>query len=414
MKKKLVSIYLVLAIVLSSYSIPTTVMAQDNYEENMYASNTCLKNFEVYWDSVTEDDMYYPDYYAGSEIMSNGKLKMYLTSLDQSIIQEITTICGTDDIIFAQSEHSYNELYQVQTKLLENYFNGNSYDIQSFSISIPQNEIQLYLQDTSSYSLTDPVGLLSYDCIKIMGYKPTIEKDEITLQVSEETVSEETVMPADIAGNVIVYPGGRGGLGNNSYYTWGTVGFCAIDSNTGDKYIITHGHSLENSTGVGYYYNYNYVGTIKKVLGSSEIIDASIIKLDRTVTISNKLYNRNARLKTATSTHYQMSSIANQTAYFKGMASASEKSGKISYEFANDGYHLVLSTGGDASKSPEHGDSGTAIYTKTSSTSYDLIGIIKAETSKGSALGISVASIKDAASAAGYSFYIFLNDTDYK
>ena len=118
---------------------------QDKDHYGAEVSDECYKNIsrsEKYYNEIrqifiiSEEEEIYSDCYAGVFYDQNGFLNVGLTEMDEKLIQQY------EGVNFIQQQFSYNYLCNIQKALYEIM---TLYDIQSVSVDIIDNEIEICL-----------------------------------------------------------------------------------------------------------------------------------------------------------------------------------------------------------------------------------------------------------------------------
>ena len=391
----------------TSFQIPTKAANTDfiNWENYYMESNAAIERFFSYYRNSETAEVLFPDFFSGFQLAEDGGLIVYVTDDSNEIKYLISNICLTRQVCFKKVQYSYNYLFNAFEYIQPVVLDSN--DIRAITICIPENRVNVYYYDIST-SITYELNNYFQECYYALPY------------ISETNIAETTMYPdgniysiPDISRNcnssmpsntpvrsTYLYYGGSGHIAS----VWGTVGYLGL-STSGDKILVTHGHHM--SIGSTYYYNNTAVGTVTDILGTSNYLDASIITLYSSAVLTNMASWTQTlkRFQSSISTFYSLLSINGDTAFYKGQSHSEEQSGKVYVSYvAGEGYSYHLY---DCTSLPWEGDSGAPLYFKTSSSSYELIGIIKGY-SGGMGTFCSLAAIKNA-----YSHYVYLSDSYY-
>lgn len=411
-RRKSIAILLVLSLIIGLFTIGASAsnieesskITYSKWEANLFESNTIMDAFFTYYENEACDDILLPEYYAGFQVLDDATLKMYITDDSDEIIDNIEYICNTNNISYEKVEYSYNCLEEAMISLAQ----SNSDDILYATIAIPDNTVNLYVEDASSSKLAD-LEKETEDFFNVFAYESEYDVYLTTTHsdgsIYAQPEDESTIRSSEIVSNAVAATttlkyGALGYAGTN-----GTVGYLALDG-SGNRILVTHGHDLTKGT------TYKYggssgtsVGSVTKILGTSNTLDAAIITLTTNTVITNKAnWNSSASFTSAVSYSSSLSSVVGNTGYFRGMTTGSEKSATIQSAYdSSAGVYLYYLVG----LTSLGGDSGAPIYTKTSTTAFKLIGIVKGYDSGGVKI-IPVFRIKDA-----YEHYVYLNSTSY-
>ena len=374
------------------------------WEENLSESNRIIDTF---FSNIENDqgNISLPAYYAGFEITNEGTLIVHLTNIEPDTIATVEALCESSNLVVEFARYSFEDL--DSTLMCFDKETMDMYHIKIAMISIPDNCINLFVTDASALlceAQNSLQNILPVNCTKVRSYVSAVEA-ALTSAFPEGYISPQTRYGyfdekkdyniREMFKDITLKYGAQGKC-NNQY---GTVGYLALDT-SGNKILITHGHNLASAA---YYYNGTNVGTAT-VLGTNDTLDAAVVILNSSTTITNNSYWNNASFTSTVNSNANIASVSGNTGYFRGYTSGAEKSGVIAYAYDETGNYYFYLTNGSLSIA---GDSGAPVYTKPSSSNYKLLGIIKGNDSGGVKF-ISVPNIKGA-----YSHYVYLNSNSY-
>lgn len=415
----------------NSYAIvdASASLADKSWEENYYASNVVIERFTDYFTTWTGTDAEtnYPDYFSGFRLGDDARLTVYVTSLDEDIISDVCAISGVTekDIKFEQRAYSFNELDRIFCGIQKLMACKNDSGIHSISINLSGNCVDVKYDESVATSeeilkaIEGSRGTLFNearaenfqevkDHLNLVKYSDDLSLDALSVTVEDDNCFDAEYCEGENAElqavTTTILPGGPGGPSYN--LRSGTIGFCALGYN-GEKLLITHGHGLP--VGTSYYYGATYVGSVVYQKGSDtpeEPLDFSVIKLSdsSSIGLSNRVYFTSSYLNSGFSTDTSLKAVENLYAYTRGSASGTELLGKLVYTYNGSSYILMLST----ENITIPGDSGAPIYTKTSSTSFKLVGIVETGKEHTGTYGVSLPAIKNA-----YSMFVYYNNEVY-
>lgn len=393
----------------TAYALDSNTTNYYQYENNVMSSQAIIDRFQKYYEGEYPEVniCYYPDYFGGFQFLKDGKILMYISDDSDEVKNEVYKICASKDISFEKVNYSFRFLFDTFKVLKQRYVDFN-YKFISFDLSA--NSINMYIDEFSSELTCTNSILVDEHLSGVVKVLPFINVENVlaTSNYPNDDVDDVYKTPQKLlnstelgdtytASPTVILPAGPGNDGGSTY---GTIGFCALDANTGAKLLITHGHNLVNNT--NYYYGSSYVGKIN-VIWTSDPCDLSIIELNEGVGISNRLYSTTNYIRSNFSTHASLLSVANNSGfYFRGQSTGESSSGTLGYFYDGSRYYMTVS-----GISSIEGDSGAPVYTKTSSTSFKLAGI---QVGNGM-VGIRCTSLPEIKSR--WPLYVYQNDTVY-
>ena len=236
MKKKALSLMIIVAILMSGI-VPTNAVLLDSdkvttmYEENVMNSNGMVFRFWDYYTDYDTEICNFPDYFGGFEMEDDGTLTMYITDSSDAIKMSIYEICQSDDMKLVGVNHSFNELRAIREEMVKKLDND---EFDSMYLDLSENSVVI---EMSAEQIRDVDGVLNEIVCVRESSNDACESE--TLAVNEKNDNEKTINDTD---SYTFYPGQSTSFNNGE--SVGTIGFCATDS-SGRRLLITHAHGYE-------------------------------------------------------------------------------------------------------------------------------------------------------------------------
>lgn len=243
---------------------------QDKDHYGAEVSDECYKNIsrsEKYYNEIrqifiiSEEEEIYSDCYAGVFYDQNGFLNVGLTEMDEKLIQQY------EGVYFIQQQFSYNYLCNIQKAL---YGIMTLYDIQSVSVDIIDNEIEICL--TKDDYVMDIVSFL----------KKGMKIDERTLKFIIDDNNCFSFVASTAYGGDNIYRNISNGTAH------GTICVNAVNNETKDIGVLTNYHVAPSGEGMYYggYFDgtFHYGDGVGNLIGYSACgqqsgsVDASFVK----------------------------------------------------------------------------------------------------------------------------------------
>lgn len=149
-------------------------MEDTNYQNwltNYLESNQAIENYFAYY-TDTKDNIVFPEYFAGFKVCEDGSLTMFVTSDSLCLREDVKKICNLNELTFIATKYSFSELSQAIEALDDDFMSENG--IKAATICIPENQVNVYYYDLSSYN-RDAFSGMPFDCYNVIQY--TSEKD---------------------------------------------------------------------------------------------------------------------------------------------------------------------------------------------------------------------------------------------
>lgn len=299
---------------------------------------------------------YFPDYYAGAYIDSEGHLVILTNNANESDLKRITDICKNDDILFETAKYSYNELIEIKGSILKRGQEIMENDIvtnEAFSVGIRDNENKVYV------TVSDPadIQLREYLTQDLKATKVDFDTDAIVFDKAEKPrVSYITLTPGDD-----IYSYQHGSVAFKAQLTYGGT------TRTG---FVTAGHVTNGQDAYWFWWDWGKCGdTIVEQVGGNadaafcELVDNSFTNTVNGYAITSGLYV----IPAVGSTVYKIGMTT-------GTTSGTTVSNMVSGYVYMNGQYVYLTNQIQATNQIEEGDSGGLLYS-ISGSSARVVGI---------------------------------------
>ncbi len=370
------------------------------YTMNTYDSTEKMQKFTAWYENET-GEYFYPEYFAGFQMLEDGKLAFLVTDDSDTVKNTVKSIVG-EDVSFIKVEHSFNELYRAEKELWESNFAKENASLNT-SLNLQENVVDVFIdgdeleQEIVSYSESSLFHVQSNDEWE---RKMQTVPERIKPLTEEELHSEVSITEKQDFMKAIttIHPGATTIFGS----VYGTLSFCALDG-SGNRIFITHGHDLNIDNEISI--SGSTVGKVVKRFYRSTTypLDFSVVKVNSGIKISNQINSTSVRITNNISSDYTLKSYVGATIYLYGSGIGGETSAVLSvHDYDVDMVCIYLNNNNKIGE----GDSGAPIYMK-SGTNATLLGIDKGITGS-IPWGISLELIKK-----NYELYVYQKNTEY-
>ena len=137
----------------SNEELPLEGTASDKYDRLLQVwSDTSLYS--------NDSGIEYPSFYGGSKVDSNNDMVIYVTSLDENIIDYFENLISLDHVRFSEVTYSVQELFDVQNAINDYVLSGEKRRIDTSAIvgtgiSFEKNAVNVYISPSAPEDLTD-------------------------------------------------------------------------------------------------------------------------------------------------------------------------------------------------------------------------------------------------------------------
>ncbi len=325
---------------------------------NSYKNNTILRSLN------NEEEIVYPDYYAGAYIDDTGELIVLVTTSEAT--DDIRDATRNQSITINYAQNSYNELVSIKEYIEDKY--DEYYSIYSNSVNDADQELLSAIVNFTGLGISERTNKLVVSLSNIeaddieLFEKYFLSSDKISFEQSSGAIEESTSL---YCGSAIYTVNGGGSIGFR----------CTLKS--GNEYMrgfITAGHVTGNNTIVNVYSSDALTPTTK--IGTlaaykySDNVDMAFVAIDSGYEVESATSYR------VLGENYFTSIAEGTTIYMSGMNVATEVSGEIennSYSFTTES-GVKLSDCIKSNYSSEAGDSGGVVYAYING-SYCIVGI---------------------------------------
>lgn len=205
----------------------------------------------------------YPDEYGGCYINEDDILNICLVAPNDSLKQQYREYCGDQDIAFSEVTYSYNELCQIKTTVQNHQLRSTNRII---GVGICQEDNCVTICTEPSDNSVSTLSTLSLE--KQIGKTMNVDNEAIKVTVVSNS------------GDTAVLKGGTS-LYNGTANTRLSAGYWATKRVNGStkSFLITVGHAVSSGDEIEVFSNGSYIGTASTNYISYEDVDAAIIEL---------------------------------------------------------------------------------------------------------------------------------------
>ena len=152
-QKKMLALLLVFSLVLAVapvVAVGAVSEDKDSYEVryaytmNTYDSAEKMQTFTAWYQNET-GEYFYPEYFAGFQMLEDGKLAFLVTDDSDTVKNTVKSIVG-EDVSFIKVEHSFNELYRAEEKLWESDFAKANTSLKT-SLNLQENVVDVFMDE---------------------------------------------------------------------------------------------------------------------------------------------------------------------------------------------------------------------------------------------------------------------------
>lgn len=274
--------------------------------ETINAQGVCIDSYSEFLSQLTKNytpmfsaksssaDYVYPDDYAGVYFNEFNDNKMTLLLTDFENLQYYKNIFNSDICHYELADYAYNDVCSLYDEL--SYVLSDFNNVNYIAIDVINNRVKVEIvKENDNQDIIDYVSNLGYDA-NMLEFELTSKKNDVIIENGNTNLEDEEISRVSINSASGVSYNAYSGSKIYSPQKYVSVGYNAINKQTGEYGIVTAGHFFSNSN-IDKIYNQDGVLINENRKGciyyDNTITDVAFIPANSVNTLKPSVYIRN-------------------------------------------------------------------------------------------------------------------------